>query len=325
MDTDKLPFEIFRLPRRRAVLGYLVSMSAYGLMMGLIFGGIAMADSDLIPGWLGMLSFVLTLLLAVITVPRLAAVGKKMRQKDALTVLAGDARDPVVYLRSFREDDVLDLSSRTGRVSAWSAEQSLCAALRKAGPVIAIGRPGERLPELGAARLYVDNSNWQKAVCYFFQEAAGVLIVVGASQGVWWEIDTALERVERRKLLFFFPFVEDEKTRRSIWHALTPRYRFLTSRVYAALARDREARYDDFRQRIDTRIGGLPERLGDAQFIRFDDTGRPALLETVRPAALDSLLQASLTNRKVGIHFKHTLRPYLAGLAAADGGPQPPG
>ena len=34
-------------------------------------------------------------------------------------------------------------------------EQELAVLMGRLGPVVAIGKPGERLPELGAARLYV--------------------------------------------------------------------------------------------------------------------------------------------------------------------------
>jgi hypothetical protein len=64
-----------------------------------------------------------------------------------------DHRPPVVYLRSFKADEV----TRRGTIFGdfQTEEEVLAEVLSEFGPVVAIGKPGEELPELGAARLYV--------------------------------------------------------------------------------------------------------------------------------------------------------------------------
>ena len=37
---------------------------------------------------------------------------------------------------------------------------------------------------------------------------AAVVVIMGRTEGLWWEIETALELVPRKRLLFFFPFVD---------------------------------------------------------------------------------------------------------------------
>jgi len=129
-----------------------------------------------------------------------------------------DPRAPVVYLRSFQDDGqmLLDGAKRwsrarvVGRFAATSAEQELAFILERIGPVIAIGKPGEPLPELGAARLYVAHEHWQQTVIGLLRRAAVVAIRVGASAGVRWEIERTLESVPRERILFIV--LGDEKT-----------------------------------------------------------------------------------------------------------------
>jgi hypothetical protein len=76
-----------------------------------------------------------------------------------------DARRPILYLRSFQLDE--RINQRTwperflGTYPQQTAEQTMTKALRTIGPAIAIGRPEERLPALGAARFYVSHDRWQ--------------------------------------------------------------------------------------------------------------------------------------------------------------------
>ena len=64
--------------------------------------------------------------------------------------------------------------------------------LAHVGPVVAIGKPGEPLPELGAARLYVADDQWQAKVIELMGKAALVVIRLGASPGLLWEIEQSL-------------------------------------------------------------------------------------------------------------------------------------
>jgi hypothetical protein len=51
--------------------------------------------------------------------------------------------------------------------------------MSKIGPFVAIGRPGERLPQLGAIRLYVADPEWQEMVTRLMSEAALVVLRAG--------------------------------------------------------------------------------------------------------------------------------------------------
>jgi hypothetical protein len=128
---------------------------------------------------------------------------------DAAEAMAADPRPPVLYLRSFQDDGVpvLDDGGSTlarrfmALLAPQTPEQELAIILNQVGPVVAIGKPGEPLPELGAARLYVDDSRWQAEVATLMRRAALVVVRVGASPGVLWEIDQALEVIPRQRLV----------------------------------------------------------------------------------------------------------------------------
>jgi len=138
--------------------------------------------------------------------------GWKYDVVSAEQLLASDPRPPVAYLRSFEAASEIRLRSdrfwsRTattlfGYAVTFSPEQELAEILNYVGPVIAIGRPGEPLPELGAARLYVDDADWKAKVMDMMTRSRLVIIRAGSTPSLEWEIDQAMKRVPRRRVLF---------------------------------------------------------------------------------------------------------------------------
>lgn len=113
-------------------------------------------------------------------------------------MLQHDTRSPVVYIRSFMLDGRL-----TGIYAGLTAEQEICAEMERLGPVVAIGKPGELVPELGAARVYVGDDSWRAKILEYFDKAAYVVVQVGPTANLWWEIDEATQRVPLERLLIF--------------------------------------------------------------------------------------------------------------------------
>ena len=131
---------------------------------------------------------------------------------SATEVLRADARPPVLYLRSFDADSTPvadDGGSRLYRamldvLQPLGPEEELARILQAAGPLVAIGRPGGNLPLLGAARLYVDDAHWQAEVLALMRSAQLVVIRIGASAGVGWEIEQALQQLPRQSVVLAF-------------------------------------------------------------------------------------------------------------------------
>jgi TM2 domain-containing membrane protein YozV len=153
----------------------------------------------------------ISVLVAAGVLGAVALVRRSWRHETLLAadVLARDARPPVLYLRAFRDDDQallddhgLPLLEHGARAVFWrTPEQELAVLLQRIGPVVAIGKPGEPLPALGAARLYVEHADWQREVGALMQRAALVVLRVGNSPGVVWEIEQALTQIPRQRLL----------------------------------------------------------------------------------------------------------------------------
>lgn len=130
-------------------------------------------------------------------------------QPDAATAQALDARPPTLFLRSFA-DDSLELPSLQqfrgiGYGRAIRFEEAFAALFNDLGPLVAIGEPGERVPNIGAAKSYFSDDEWQHAVLSWMDEALLIALAVGPTPAVTWELRNALERGHARKLILILP------------------------------------------------------------------------------------------------------------------------
>lgn len=116
----------------------------------------------------------------------------------------------VLYLRSFEDDDLRqehsvwdELFDPLSLVATPTAEERLERHLRRLGTVVAVGRPNERLPPIGAARLYVDDLDWQVLVEDLIHRADLVVIQSGESVGLSWELQTIIMLKEPNAVVVF--------------------------------------------------------------------------------------------------------------------------
>ena len=179
--------------------GALARMGAVNLML-LCFAFTALQDSGALEEEFFASWYVVPFLAAFIVVARVSILwfrsGWKHEARTAEEALASDPRPPVVYLRSFGVDNQFLVVARGwgARLTAMlnyaatvSPEQEMAFIMERIGPVVAIGKPGERLPELGAARLYVGDDEWRKVVGKFMNDAALVVIRAGETANLWWK------------------------------------------------------------------------------------------------------------------------------------------
>lgn len=129
--------------------------------------------------------------------------GKRLIAPSAEEILDKDTRKPVLYLRSFLSDTDQSLLHRELFTSGGSPEEELVNLCQKVGPCIALGKPGEKIPSLGAARLYVEDEKWQETIVDYLQKSQLVVLRVGSTEGLIWEINTIIETLNPQKLLLF--------------------------------------------------------------------------------------------------------------------------
>lgn len=147
----------------------------------------------------------------VIVAHRFYREGRRLTAPMATEILKRDHRPPVLYLRAFRDD--LFRSIRTPGFERYlfpfpTVEEELALEFRSLGPFVAIGKPGERLPQLGAARIYVPDSQWQSCVSDLMDESQLVILRIGTSvtPGLSWEFTEAIKSVpSERLILYFYP------------------------------------------------------------------------------------------------------------------------
>jgi hypothetical protein len=224
-----------------------------------------------------------------------------------------------VLLRSFDDDDLIDPSfPATYQIAPGRYENRLIKALSAIGPAVALGRPGESEPELGAARLYVEDTHWQGAISYLMKHAEAVIAVVGRSSGLWWEIELALAQVAPERLLFFFPYPVPKEVRSSYFRSTflqNPVFgRWLRRKAVPTMEIEREKRYQVFQERFGMSFKGpLPPSLAGARFLQMDSKGLPQLLYPARPSFPVRLMTMNFKSW-LDIPFTRELRPFVKKL-----------
>ncbi len=115
--------------------------------------------------------------------------GRKVAAKARSDALASPLRSSgstVLYLRSFRSDT--STSVRVLLSGLTSDEEQLADVLHPMGEMIAIGRPGEKLPLPGATRMYASDAEWQTVVLDHMNSARLVVLRAGPGHGLFWEL-----------------------------------------------------------------------------------------------------------------------------------------
>jgi hypothetical protein len=218
LDQD---FEHERLPTR--LLRWLAGVATFllacvlGLVLGALRRGLVtvwarnVRDPHLLP-LVGLLSLPLTFIGALIVLRTWVGAFRLLAPR-AETLLRRKRRRPVLYLRSFRTDVAARSweasSALFGGLLGWlpeTHERALAKAVADVGPLVAVGRPGERLPPLGAARLYVrEEWRWQQVVADLVAASQLVILRPGETDGFWWELRHLVANCDPKMVLIYLP------------------------------------------------------------------------------------------------------------------------
>ncbi len=214
----------------------------------------------------------------------LSRTGRKLQAATSDVVPTSDSQRPVVYLRSFADDEkVADAHLMQGFFQLRTEEEQVALVLNRIGPFVAIGDPKESLPDLGAARMYVGDGDWQARVSDLLASARLVVLRASSTQGVRWELQQAVSRLSPERLLLFVP---------------KGRLRYPAVKAVC----------DEFLARPLPALPRRPTKIGTVQgIVRFDDDWTPEFLRWPWFHSARANLRAPLAHR-----FHYMLRPVFA-------------
>jgi hypothetical protein len=172
------------------------------------------AGADYITGRFGLVGLGLSVLLLALAVLPLMMV----RRVAMLRIRREAQQSPgrhIILLRSFVDDNRRVRARRLDRASLidrlclrrWERfEEIIATALSTIGPVIALGRPGERLPPaLGAVRQQFTMDAWQAGVRDLIQNAALVCMIAGRTESLVIELREIKRLGALHRTLFLVP------------------------------------------------------------------------------------------------------------------------
>ncbi|MFJ8621405.1 transferase [Kitasatospora sp. NPDC093550] len=133
-----------------------------------------------------------------------------------------DGRRPVLYLRSFGDDASAAEVEDGADVNLHTREEQFAGALGAVGPVIAVGRPGEPMPQLGAARFYLPADDWKPTVRRLMDLSQLIVLRLGQGDGLWWEAEQVQTTQPPAKLVLLLPPDPSELTARLNAHIPQP-------------------------------------------------------------------------------------------------------
>ncbi|MGE5815102.1 MAG: hypothetical protein ACM36C_11490 [Acidobacteriota bacterium] len=129
-------------------------------------------------------------------------------QVSADALLAVDRRPPILFLRSFADDERQQYSNSQRALLDFSLETRLANHFYRFGPFIAIGSPKETVPQLGAARVLLRDDEWQGRVLGWMKDASVIIMYCGTTHWVNWELSQVIGSGRATSLILMFPEIK---------------------------------------------------------------------------------------------------------------------
>lgn len=137
--------------------------------------------------------------------------------------LAADPRPPVLYLRSFEDDEDAGRFAELpagyfggvgGAVSGAvlsslttlrTEEEHIGRAFAAVGPFVAVQQPSKETAQLGAARRGFTDEQWRREVADLIGKSARVVLRAGFGEGLRWEIEKTVELADPARVILLAP------------------------------------------------------------------------------------------------------------------------
>lgn len=242
------------------LLGRLFSLCLFFLAIAVTFLGIALLVYllNLFPsttgGYIRIPGYVVVPVLLPFVIPswKLWRLGRRLRSLTPAGLLRKDKRAPILYLRNFQSDNEEDLRSMGPTIgSVWmqrTVEERDVQHLSRIGPVLAVSRPGTRLPPIGAARIAFSDADWKTGVRELVNDSQLVVVKIGISSNLFWELGELFRARPFKPVLVCMPPSQDP-------------------------IMNTQRQYEKFRrflaEELPTLAGALPRELGDTGYFLF--------------------------------------------------------
>lgn len=186
------------LPSRNSWLGWSFILAGSAILLGLdlIPDDIYFANNNALArmgSYIGSFAFALFVL------------GRAQFEPTANALLAVDSRPPVLFLRSFLDDEQISYQRSNRSLWDFSLEARLTEHFSGTGPFIAVGSPKDKTPTIGAARAHLADEEWQYTVLDWMDRSALIVVVAGVTGWINWELKKVIERGHTGKLIIIFP------------------------------------------------------------------------------------------------------------------------
>lgn len=208
------------------IVGWTALVVGAGMVLaGLVIGGGVYATQKLTTTELLLRWALMAVGALLVAGGRKALVRRRLLGATSLeAALAADPRPPVLYLRSFEDDEDAGRFAELPRghlagaagpvggtvVSSLGAlsteEEQIGCAFAAVGPFIAVQEPGQETPRLGAARGTFANERWRSDVADLIGKSARVVLRAGFGEGLRWEIEKTVELADPTRVILLAPF-----------------------------------------------------------------------------------------------------------------------
>lgn len=111
----------------------------------------------------------------------------------------------ILYLRSFEDDKTTAKQVDTLLKPGISEEETLVAVLDDIAPVLCVGRPNETYLPDGPVCIIIEDAQWHQRVAELAQKAELVVLRLGTTEGILWELQYCLENLDPQKIVLILP------------------------------------------------------------------------------------------------------------------------
>lgn len=120
-------------------------------------------------------------------------------------ILIEDGRAPVLLLRSYSDQQHVNTAFPQFSFVDYSLDARLAIHFRALGPFITVGSPEKEELLIGPARLTLSHEEWKQKIRDWMKSAQLIVLMIGITEAVHWELNQLIELRLTHKLVVGFP------------------------------------------------------------------------------------------------------------------------